>query len=191
MSVIFSPDGKTALSGAVNGIVRIWEISPRKKDIHPPRDTQVRYTNAKVLLVGDTSAGKTGIAYRLATGTWKPTDGSTVGAWSTQWKLDVPGTNTGEREIWLWDFGGQADQRLVHQLFMDNAALILLLFDADREDIIPGLREWQTALRRCIDHDTGQFLVAGRIDTGFRASRKKLKDFARENGFDYYETSAK
>jgi GTPase SAR1 family protein len=78
---------------------------------------QVQYTNAMVLLVGDTHSGKTGLAHRLATGEWKPSDGSTVGAWSTQWKLKDSGIKLGvEREIWLWDFGGQSDQRLIHQL---------------------------------------------------------------------------
>jgi len=35
------------------------------------------------------------------------------------------------------------------------------------------------------------FLVAGRIDTGFKASREKLQIFAKEQGLAYYETSAK
>jgi GTPase SAR1 family protein len=39
-----------------------------------------------------------------------------------------------EREIWLWDFGGQADQRLIHQLYMDETALAVLVFDGQKED---------------------------------------------------------
>jgi hypothetical protein len=30
-----------------------------------------------------------------------------------------------EREIWLWDFAGQADYRLIHQLFMDESKALL------------------------------------------------------------------
>ena len=178
--------------------MRVWNSaisrSCRRAFYRPETDApnQVEYTNAKVLLVGDTSSGKTGIAHRLATGEWKPSDGSTVGAWSTQWKLPEATTAEGlEREIWLWDFGGQADQRLVHQLYMDRAALVLLLFDADKEDVLPGLRDWQVALRRTVPPTTPQLLVAGRIDAGFRASRAKLQAFAEENGFRYHETSAK
>lgn len=74
---------------------------------------------------------------------------------------------------------------------MDRTALILLLFDADKEDVLPGLREWQTALRRCVPVETPLLLVAGRIDAGFRASRGKLQSFAAEQGFRYFETSAK
>jgi len=114
-----------------------------------------------------------------------------VGAWSTQLKLKDATVYPGlEREIWLWDFGGQADQRLIHQLYMDRAALILLLFNADQEDVLPGLRDWQTALRRCVKEKIPHFLVAGRIDTGFKASRSKLQAFAQEHGLAYHETSA-
>ena len=34
-----------------------------------------------------------------------------------------------EREIWLWDFGGQADHRLIHQLYMDDTAAAVLVFN--------------------------------------------------------------
>src|SRR5882762_513777 len=181
--------------------IRVWDLSEFVTEAQapkaaapdlPPAPEQVQYTNAKVLVVGDTSAGKTGLAHRLATGRWKPSDGSTVGAWSTQWKLNDAGAAPRvDREIWLWDFGGQADQRLIHQLYMDRTALILLLFNADHEDVLPGLRDWQSALRRCVKENIPQFLVAGRIDTGFKASRGKLQAFAGEQGFPYHETSAK
>jgi len=203
-SVAWSEDQRRVFSGDFRGDIRIWDLSSfflessrvqtTVSDL-PTTPDQALYTNAKVLVVGDTSSGKTGLAHRLATGKWQPSDGSTVGAWSTQWSLpNVPTTqNTDglEREIWLWDFGGQADQRLVHQLYMDRAALILLLFDADKDDVLPGLRDWQMALRRCVPATTPLLLVAGRVDTGFRASRAKLQQFAQEQGFRYFETSAK
>src|SRR5215471_8810955 len=196
--VAWTEDQQHAISGDDSGNICVWDLSHLiKSDLESsslgasPEPDQIQYTNAKVLLVGDTSSGKTGLAYRLATGQWKPSDGSTVGAWSTQWKLGDGDITTGiEREIWLWDFGGQADQRLIHQLYMDHSALILLLFNADQEDVLPGLRDWQTALKRCTSSNTPQFLVAGRIDAGFKASRTKLHGFADERGMAYFETSA-
>lgn len=159
-------------------------------------DDNVVYVNAKVLVVGDTSAGKTGLAHRLATGTWRPSDGSTVGAWSTQCSLPQHAGGSDAnllREVWLWDFGGQADQRLVHQLFMDKAALILLLFDAGKEDVLQGLREWASALERSPSAKSApRFLVAARTDAGFQASRAKVIEFSTVNSFaKFIETSAK
>ena len=51
-------------------------------------------------------------------------------------KAPAPGV---EREIWLWDFGGQADQRLIHQLYMDETALAVLVFDGQKEDLFETL----------------------------------------------------
>src|SRR6185295_3361285 len=120
MAVAWSGDQRSALS-IDNRSILVWDLSefvakPLASEENatnlPLALNQVQYTNAKVLVVGDTSAGKTGLAHRLATGSWKPSDGSTVGAWSTQWSLPEVKTTKGlEQEIWLWDFGGQADQR--------------------------------------------------------------------------------
>ncbi|MCW3052176.1 MAG: WD-repeat protein [Chthonomonadales bacterium] len=200
-SVALSSNDRKVISASADKTLLVWDLSKFINELNTPDvdafaspsvSEQVQYTNAKVLLVGDTSAGKTGLAHRLATQEWKPSDGSTIGAWSTQWKLpNLAQSHDLEKEIWLWDFGGQADQRLIHQLYMDRTALILLLFDADKENVLPGLRDWQTALRRSIPSNTPQLLVAGRIDAGFKASRAKLQGFADENGFRYFETSAK
>lgn len=199
-AVSWCSERQRVFTGDYRGGICIWDISANITEVQDVRCTapemsfaldQVQYTNAKVLLVGDTSSGKTGLAHRLATGKWKPSEGSTVGAWSTQWSLPCADSTTElDREIWLWDFGGQADQRLVHQLYMDHTAMILLLFNADKEDVLPGLRDWQTALRRCVPESTPLLIVAGRIDAGFRASRAKLQRFAEEQGFKYFETSA-
>jgi WD40 repeat protein len=199
-SVEWSPNGTRALSAATNGVARLWDLSELLEPASAQKrigltvagaPDQLQYTNAKVLLVGDTHSGKTGLAHRLATGEWKPSDASTVGAWSTQWKLEDKDAPPGvDREIWLWDFGGQTDQRLIHQLYMDRAALVLLLFDADQEEVLPGLRDWRTALRRCVPTETPHLLVAGRTDAGFRASRTKLRDFAQKEQVGYHETSA-
>ena len=67
--------------------------------------------------------------------------------WQTSWPaliaiLPCEATNayvSSEREIWLWDFGGQADQRLVHQLYMDETALAVLVFEGQKEDLFETL----------------------------------------------------
>ena len=92
--------------------------------------------------------------------------------------------------MWLWDFAGQADQRIIHQLYLDRTALALLMFNADRESVVPGLREWQQALARSAARGAKTFLVAGRTDVGFRFDREKVRAFAKENDYEYFETSA-
>jgi small GTP-binding protein len=200
-TVAFSADGRVALVGDRNGGVRSWDLTPvlaklkplARAFLFPKMDAQqVQYTNAKVLLAGESGAGKTGLSRRLTTGDWEPTD-STVGAWAMQWKLPVKSGHDMEREIWLWDFGGQADQRLIHQLYMNDTALAVLVFDGQKEDLFETLGQWDRDLTRASNRSFSKLLVAGRIDTGgLRWSMQQLEQFARDRGFDAIcQTSAK
>ena len=190
-SVGWSPDGGLWAAGEF-GLVLLWQADLQASP--PPAsddEASSSYTNAKVLVVGESGAGKTGLTRRLATGTFEESEASTVGAWCTQWPLPQPAaTGEAHREVWLWDFGGQADQRLIHQLFLDRAALVLLLFDASRDEVLEGLHDWQTALRRSLAEPPPQLLVAARVDAGFRASRARLEGFAAEQAIPFLETSA-
>lgn len=189
-------------SGDSKGGIRVWNLSEFTTGAPAPKGSvsfaqrmpeQAQYTNAKVLLVGDTSAGKTGLSNRLSMGTYKETD-STVGAWATQWKLPVEAKDGVEREIWLWDFGGQADQRLIHQLYMNQTHLAVLVFDPQKESPFETLGGWERDLSRAATQSFQKLLVAGRIDAGGlrSVSRAQVEAFAKERGFArYLETSAK
>jgi len=202
----FSVDGRRAISGDTKGNILFWDLSKflgyadsSKVTVTalPPAPDQVQYTNAKVLLVGESGAGKTGLSKRLALNNWQPSD-STVGAWATQWKLEatLPKGKVCdgiEREIWLWDFGGQADQRLIHQLYMDETALAVLVFDGQKEDLFETLGQWDRDLTRASRKVFAKLLVAGRVDAGgLRASRSEVEKFAVDRKFrGFLETSAK
>jgi small GTP-binding protein len=158
----------------------------------PEAPDQVQYTNAKVLLVGDSGVGKTGLSMRLASDRWQPTD-STVGAWATQWRLPVSPSENIEKEIWIWDFGGQADQRLIHQLYLGDCALAVLVFDGQKENLVENLAQWTRDIARGTKKHVTKLLVAARIDAGgLRSSRHEIEKFAGENDYSqFFETSAK
>src|SRR6185369_3732567 len=204
-SVAWTSDQHHAISGDRSGAILVWDLAKFVNEIaslprpgRAPKSAlaQALYTNAKVLLVGDSGAGKTGLSNRLALNDWQPSD-STVGAWATQWKLPVSSKEGGsdgvEREIWLWDFGGQADQRLIHQLYMDETALAVLVFDGQKEDVFETLGQWDRDLARASRKTFSKLLVAGRVDAGgLRVSRTQLETFRCERGYHaLLETSAK
>ena len=200
-SVAWSADGNQVFSGDFRGRVNIWDLSElgikEQKGVlgvavPPVAPDQVQYTNAKVLLVGESGVGKTGLSRVLTGEKWQPTD-STVGAWATQWKLPVSSEEHVEKEIWLWDFGGQADQRLIHQLYMDETALAVLVFDGQKEDLFETLGQWDRDLTRASRKPFVKLLVAGRVDAGgLRVSRSEIEKFAAEREFKrFLETSAK
>ena len=193
-------DRHQVLSGDSEGDIRAWDLSgffaePRPIAPSPAPTTepdQIQYTNAKVLLVGESGSGKTGLSKALAGETWQPSD-STVGVWATQWKLPLTLQDGFEREVWLWDFGGQADQRLIHQLYMNETALAALVFDGQKEDVFEALGQWDRDLMRASTKPFSKLLVAGRIDAGgLRVSRNQIENFGRAHGYaGFFETSAK
>ncbi len=199
--VWWSADQRRALSGDRGGGIRGWNLSEFVAEARaressglslPTVPDHVQYTNAKVLLVGESGVGKTGLSKVLAGEKWQPSD-STVGAWATQWKLPVSSGGDVEREIWLWDFGGQADQRLIHQLYMDETALAVLVFDGQKEDLFETLGQWDRDITRASRNPFTKLLVAGRVDAGgLRASRSQVEAFGEERGYtQFLETSAK
>ena len=242
-----TPDGKTALSGADDNTVKVWDLAQQKctatleghsrpvsavvvtpeatfdfvsaatngvmrfwhrDEIDKEETSQpaTRYTNAKVLLVGESRVGKTGLAMRIATGKWEATE-STDGHWAT--RLDAEHTDSGwalqlkaaeevtaegvHREVWLWDFAGQSDYRLIHQLFMDQASLVVLVFNPQSERLFDSLGRWDHDIKRAARGDYNKLLVAARTDVGgLRTSKVALDEFKQSRGFaEYLETSAK
>ncbi|MET9628758.1 TIR domain-containing protein [Lentzea sp. NPDC006480] len=170
-------------------------------DIGPAR-TARRYTNAKVVLVGDTGVGKSGLGLVLSGKPFAPTE-STHGR--NVWTFEktyatLPSSDVQTRETLLWDLAGQPGYRMVHQLHLNEVAVALVVFDARSEtDPFAGVQYWSRALKQARRLDGANavrmrvYLVAARADRGTAAvSRERILETTKAFGFDgYLETSAK
>lgn len=187
LALAWDPDSIGFYSMAENGVLYNWSGFPLDHILLAtaiPRTKQVRYTNARILLVGDSGVGKSGLARRL-TGNEFADTASTDGAWATHCPL--PSTTNKDdidREIWLWDFAGQVDYRLVHQLFMEDAAAAILLFNPQQDDPFEGLGHWDADLQKASHRPFARLLAAGRIDRGgLLVSDDRVDSFIQEKGF--------
>ena len=145
------------------------------------------YTNAKVVLVGNTGVGKTGLALRLCEDRWEATE-STHGMIVSQLKFGTEEKALEKgREIWLWDFAGQPDYRLIHQLYMDETALGVFVFDPQDQHTFDELRYWEKALEavgRIRGITPSKLLVAARCDRGgITVSKKRFEEFCKTHGY--------
>jgi small GTP-binding protein len=201
--VAWCSDGRRALSGDVSGEIRLWDLFEFTAESRAPKTPalpavpdQVQYTNAKVLLVGDSGVGKSGLAERLVRKQFAPTKSSHARQTHLLESIVVDGEDGGplNREIVLWDLAGQPGYRLVHQLSIDDAAVACVLFDSRSEtNPFEGATYWSQVLDRARTNTTlKKLLVASRIDVGgLPASRERIEAFARENGFaQFIATSA-
>ena len=194
LGLAITPDGKTVISGSADKTLRVWDLPPSNTIVE---DTEAaRYSNAKVVLVGESGVGKTGLAMRLCEDRWEATE-STHGMVVERLELpSVPGSEEEdglEREVWLWDFAGQPDYRLIHQLYMDETALGVLVFDPQDDNPFENIGYWDKALSAATKHDPAKLLVAGRGDRGgITISDKRIERYVEEHGFaDFLITGAK
>ncbi len=189
-SVAVTPDGKNVVSASLDKEVRIWTLPDPGSSIEPP--PAKRYTNAKIILSGDSGVGKSGLAMRLTENRFAPTV-STNSHWAAQLKLPLfSAANEIDREIWLWDFAGQADYRQSHQLFMDETVMVIQVFNPRSENPFKGISQWDRDIDRVARRDYHKLLVAGRCDRGgLMVSRKSIDKFAMERHYTHFlETSA-
>jgi GTPase SAR1 family protein len=178
------------------GATELVLISDWHRTASTPASTTT-YSNAKVLLLGDSGVGKSALGMVLAGLEFRATE-STHGR--RIWQLpavDEPDTADGEREVLVWDLAGQPGYRIVHQLHLGGAALALIVFDSRNETApLLGVRHWARAVRHAHPPSDGgltTYLVAARIDRGgIEVSPERIQrvmaDFTID---DYFATSAK
>jgi WD40 repeat protein/DNA-directed RNA polymerase subunit RPC12/RpoP len=185
-----------AVRGENQTEINIWELDFNVLLGEPAAKKSIHYTNAKVVLVGETSTGKTCIARALMGKPFEPqesTHGMKVWNFKSE-KAKRPDGGEITRETLLWDLAGQPDYQVVHQLFLDETALGVVLFDPTHpENPFGGVAHWEKALRKVVGDDCPRLLVAGRVDRGHpTATERDIKAFLSEHGFiDFIATSAK
>ncbi|MCH8960595.1 MAG: hypothetical protein IH820_04545, partial [Bacteroidetes bacterium] len=151
----------------IETVVRIWRLDYDVLLGGEPATESVRYTTAKIVLVGDSGVGKTGLGWRLAHDEFKE-HSSTHG--QQFWVIDELGTTRTdgtECEAVLWDLAGQPDYRLVHSLFLDDVDLALLLFDpTNRQEPLSGVDFWLNQLQQGDQTLCRCLLIGARSDMG-------------------------
>ena len=109
-----------------DGVIHIWELDLAVL-LGQPEEPSAHYVNAKVVLVGDTGVGKTGLSLVLNNQPFRD-QGSTPGrrVWTFDSReVEVGGNVTQTRETLLWDLAGQPGYRVIHQLHLNEVAVAL------------------------------------------------------------------
>ena len=160
------------------------------------------YRNAKVVLMGDSGVGKSGLGLALTKRPWVKT-GSTHGC--RIWTFDsedvtLPNGLQETRETMLWDLAGQPGYRQTNQLHLNEVSVALIVFDASNtERPLAGVQHWDRALRQALKRQGDsalpmkKFLVAARVDRGGMPMwDKRVRNILNAMDFDgYFETSSK
>lgn len=193
-SVAFSPDGYRLVVGTGVGAIFVYRLSRVRAT--PSVELARRYVNAKVVLLGEGTVGKTSLAYRLIEDEYVVKDRTHgMNVWPLE--LPLPPDVTLDREALLWDLAGQEDYRLIHRLFLDETALALLLINPQKDDPFAEAGDWlkalDTACNGAAKCNAEKLLVFSQVDVGYlKLSDAKIERFARDHGFaQWLATSAK
>ncbi|MBE8471235.1 TIR domain-containing protein [Streptomyces justiciae] len=171
----------------------VWDYDLDRLLGQPAPVESVRYMTAKVVLVGDSGVGKTGLGWRLAHDEFRE-HASTHG--QQFWVVDDVRTQRADGtdcEAVLWDLAGQHVYRPVHAIFLDNVDLALVLFDpTNRQEPLKGVEFWLQQLSggRSLPPTV---LVGARDDRGTSAlPASDLEQFCQSRGISggYVSTSA-
>jgi len=157
-------------------------------------------TSAKVVIAGEARVGKTSLAHRIA----ETTKGPYVRPESTHgvrfWSLPPErlaasdAAPAGERrEVVLWDLGGQKEYQLIHQLFLGDTTVALILFDPLQGDAaLDQVEAWDKRLaKQTHGQAPKKLLVATKVDDGGQLARHLVEQIrARVSFVDCFPTSA-
>ncbi|HYH80113.1 MAG TPA: COR domain-containing protein [Longimicrobium sp.] len=115
---------------------------------------------AKLLLVGEGSVGKTSLAKRLTGRGFDLSEGKTNGINIDEWHVSV-----NERHIRLnvWDFGGQEIMHATHQFFLTRRSVYLLVINSRRSEDENRIDYWLKMIQS-FGGDSPVIVVGNKVD---------------------------
>jgi len=146
----------------------------------------------QLLIIGDSTVGKTSILSRYTNGDFNPHYLATVGL--DFFKKDEV-FNGKTIRIKIWDTAGQERYKSLTQGYFRNAEGIMIVYDVSNLVSFENLKYWIQSIKTHIDIDKGEvpaIIIGNKIDIFEREVKKEdAEAFAKEEGFKYFETSAK
>jgi small GTP-binding protein len=142
----------------------------------------------KVVVIGDSSVGKTCISLRYLTGEFSSQTRPTIAAGFCNAKVKLGKTDI---DLLIWDTAGQEAYRGLTSQYYRDAKLALIVFDLSNPATLTTVNEWHSRLLDANQNPIVVVLVGNKTDLPARqVSRDQGEAVATEIGAIYRETSA-
>ena len=145
----------------------------------------------KILLLGDTSVGKTCFLMRYTDNTFQEIHMSTIGL---DYKLKNVQLEDGKFvKIQIWDTAGQDRFRSITKNYYKGAHGIILLYDITDRKSYDNVKTWVEQIREEVSEKVSIILVGNKIDDveGRKVKTEEGEKLAKEIGLSFFECSAK
>uniref|UniRef100_UPI00398F2F81 ras-related protein Rab-39B-like n=1 Tax=Pristiophorus japonicus TaxID=55135 RepID=UPI00398F2F81 len=146
----------------------------------------------RIILLGDSTVGKSSILKRFTDGTFSEVQDPTVGVDFYARLLEIePGCRI---KLQLWDTAGQERFRSITRSYYRNSVGGLLMFDVTNRKSFENIREWLNEVNAHVFPNKTIFVLVGHksdLTDERDVSSEEAERLAEALGLSYIETSAK
>jgi len=145
----------------------------------------------KILLLGDSSVGKTCILTRYSDNTFQEDHLATIGLDFK--KKDVNLDNGKTVKVQIWDTAGQDRFKSITKNYYKGAHGIILIYDVTTRKTFDNVRKWIDTIKEEVSDKVNVILVGNKIDNNDnrKVTTEEGQEIANEYKLPFYETSAK
>ena len=155
-------------------------------------DEENEYISCKVVLLGESGAGKASILTKYVNNTFSEVVMTSVGSSFLTKIEDVDGKY--KVMFKLWDTAGQEQYRSLAKIFYQSAAVAILVYDITKKTSFNGIKDyWANEIKKNSPKDIILALCANKSDDYLeqQVSTQEGKDLAKELNAIFMCTSAK
>jgi len=158
----------------------------------PATTASARTRHFKLVLLGDSSVGKSCLVAQFVRGEFHDFQEPTIGAAFLTATIALDDTSSSSVRLEIWDTAGQERYRSLAPMYYRGAAAAIVVFDLTSQESFTGAKSWVKELQRRGDANVVIALAGNKLDVDGRVVEKEeATAFAEENGIIYMETSAK
>lgn len=144
----------------------------------------------KLLIIGNSSVGKTSFLFRYADDSFTSAFVSTVGI---DFKVKTVFRDDKRVKLQIWDTAGQERYRTITTAYYRGAMGFILMYDVTNEESFSAVQDWCTQVKTYSWENAQVVLVGNKSDLEEErvVSADKGKHLAEQLGLEFFETSAK
>lgn len=143
---------------------------------------------AKVIMLGDSSVGKTSIVLQFYKAQFEMTSEPTIGA---SYVTKIMKTKRGDLPLHIWDTAGQERFKSVIPMYMRGCSAVVLVCSVDSADSIQNLNTWLRIIEENVSDVENLFLVLNKTDKDPDFDSRCAEEWAKEHHCKFYKTCAK
>jgi len=143
----------------------------------------------KIVLIGDTSVGKSCLLTRFADDQFSESYVTTIGVDFRFKTMIVCDKIT---KVQVWDTAGQERYRSITNAYYRGAEAIMIVFDVTNKDSFTHIQDWMEEITKYTGKDVVIIVGANKSDLNDKQIKKEeMEEFVKKKGIKIFECSAK